>query len=87
MTTSKAKADTHVLDEGNLVPLLKQMDRVTDVETLKQMADSFLQQCRFAADKVASCRRDLAAMTSAKRIQLFCWNVLLSGQGHSVIRY
>lgn len=81
------KDDTQHVDEATLVPMLKQMDRVRDVTQLQQMADSFLGSCRFAADKVAGLRRDIKNKTDAKSIQLFCWNVLLSGQGQAVIKW
>ena len=81
-----AKDDTQVVDEATLVPLLKQMDRVRDVPQLILMADAFLEKCRFAADKIASLRREMKNKSDAKSIQLFCWNVLLSGQGQAVIK-
>lgn len=81
-----AKDDTQVVDEATLVPLLKQMDRVRDVPQLILMADTFLEKCRFAADKIASLRREMKNKSDAKSIQLFCWNVLLSGQGQAVIK-
>lgn len=82
-----AKDDTLKVDEESLVPLLKQMDRVRDVPQLHTMADHFLEKCRFAADKVAYLRRDIKNKTDAKSIQLFCWNVLLSGQGQAVLKW
>lgn len=82
-----AKDDTQAVDEATLVPLLKQMDRVRDVPQLINMADNFLEKCRFAADKVATLRREIKNKTDAKSIQLFCWNVLLSGQGQAVLKW
>lgn len=82
-----AKDDTQAVDEATLVPMLKQMDRVRDVTQLQSMADTFLESCRFAADKVATLRREIKNKSDAKSIQLFCWNVLLSGQGQAVIKW
>ena len=82
-----AKDDTQVVDQATLVPMLKSMDRVRDIPQLILMADTFLENCRFAADKVATLRREIKNKTDAKSIQLFCWNVLLSGQGQAVIKW
>jgi hypothetical protein len=75
------------VDESELVPLLKEMDKERDIPKLVQMADTFLNKCRFGAEKVTVLQREIQKQTNAKSIQLFCWNVLLSGQGHSVLKW
>lgn len=87
MANKKAKDTTQQVDEGALVPLLKKMDGTKCLDSLKQQANHFLDQCRFAGDKITAAKRDLNEMTDAKRIQLFCWNVLLSGQGQAVLKW
>lgn len=87
MAKSKAKDDTFKLDESTLVPMLKRLETIQELPALVEAADSFLVSCRFAADKVATLRRDIKEKTDAKSIKLFCWNVLLSGQGHAVLKW
>lgn len=74
-------------DESELVPLLKEMDKERDIPKLVQMADIFLNKCRFGAEKVTVLQREIQKQTNAKSIQLFCWNVLLSGQGQAVLKW
>lgn len=84
---ARGKTTTLEVDEATLVPMLKQMDKVRDVPTLLQMAGDFLKSCRFAPEKVEGLQRDIQTKTDVKSIQLFCWNVLLSGQGHQVLKW
>ncbi|MNB87335.1 hypothetical protein D3C75_343280 [compost metagenome] len=84
---ARGKTTTLEVDEATLVPMLKQMDRVREVPTLLQMAGDFLKSCRFAPEKVEVLQREIQNKTDAKSIQLFCWNVLLSGQGQAVLKW
>lgn len=87
MARGKQKTTTLDVDTEQLVPMLKQMDAVRDVPKLLQMAGDFLTKCRFAPEKVEVLQRDIQSKSDAKSIQLFCWNVLLSGQGLSVNKW
>lgn len=87
MARGKQKTTTLEVDEATLVPMLKEMDKVRDIPMLIQMAGEFLKSCRFAPEKVEVLQRDIQTKTDAKTIQLFCWNVLLSGQGQAVLKW
>lgn len=84
---AKKQNTTLDVDTEQLVPLLKQMDKVSDLPRLLQMAGDFLKSCRFAPEKVEVLQREVTNKTDAKSIQLFCWNVLLSGQGLAVNKW
>lgn len=84
---ARGKTTTLDVDTEQLVPMLKQMDAVRDVPKLLQMAGDFLKSCRFAPEKVEVLQREITNKTDAKSIQLFCWNVLLSGQGLAVNKW
>lgn len=81
-----AKDDTQQQDEASLVPMLKRMAAIKDLDALKQQADEFLTKCRFAGDKIATHRRKLQELTKVSDIQQLCWNTLLSGEGQKVLR-
>jgi len=84
---AKKQNTTLDVDTEELVPMLKQMDAVRDVPKLLQMAGDFLKKCRFAPEKVEVLQREIQNKSDAKAIQLFCWNVLLSGQGLAVNKW
>lgn len=81
-----AKDDTQQQDEASLVPMLKRMAAIKDLDALKQQADEFLTKCRFAGDKITTHRRKLQELTKVSDIQQLCWNTLLSGEGQKVLR-
>lgn len=82
----QAKDDTQQQDEADLVPMLRRMGTIKDLNTLKQTADEFLSKCRFAGDKIVVHKRRLQELTKAADIQQLCWNTLLSGEGQKVLR-
>lgn len=77
---------TEQLDEATLAPMLQTMSKITDLDALKTAAGEFLNKCRFAGDKVAQHKRAIQEFTCPKKIQMFCWNVLLSGEGKKVLK-
>lgn len=80
------KSTTSQVDETQLAPMLNSMAQIRDLATLREKADEFLTQCRFAGDKIVAHKRKLQELTNVKQIQQLCWNVLLSGEGQKVIR-
>lgn len=78
---------TKDVDSRELLPLLHKMDGEKDVQVLLEMARNFLKACRFAEDKVRVLEREITTKTSARAIQMFCWNTLLSGQGLAVTKW
>jgi hypothetical protein len=78
--------DVQQKDEADLVPMLKRMATIKDLNTLKLQADEFLTKCRFAGDKIVAHKRKLQELSNATEIQQLCWNTLLSGEGQKVLR-
>lgn len=80
------KPTTQQQDEKHLAPMLNSMASIRDLATLKEKADEFLTQCRFAGDKIVVHKRKLQELTNVAAVQQLCWNVLLSGEGQKVLR-
>lgn len=81
-----AKITSQQKDEAKLVPMLNKLATIRDLADLRERADEFLSQCRFAGDKIVVHQRRLQELSTAQQIQQLCWNVLLSGEGQKVLR-
>lgn len=80
------KNNTNVKDEQTLVPLLHDLGKITDLESAKTKAVEFLNSCRFNEEKVAKLKMAVNETTNLKKLNLLCWNTLLSGEGSAVVK-